>query len=457
MQNSKLIRSAIAGVVLMLAMPAVFAADYYVDQSHPSASDNNPGSEVLPWKTLYRIKQAALRAGDTVYVKPGTYDASQGSDWSMPSINPPASGAPGNPITIKALPRHSVTLRTNGAGPAIGSAGRSYIVIDGFRIPNPGKTGIVVISPSSSRIKGVVIQNNIITGVHNPHATDNTAGISMVRTSESVIRNNLITDVSNGTNTWNASAIKFFNTDHIIVENNEFARMPAGVFDKEEGEYNTFRYNYIHDTSSRGIMLYTQGGKAARGARVYQNIIVNAGTAVAVESQSSSNRNEDVAIYNNLLIGYRSGAIRPNDTAGSGTSKIYNNIFLRSGSVSRGEVYTYDDPPRQISLMNYNLYAEEPRFQVGIFTTKRFINSLAAWTSTTGHDKDGAVVSPGFVNVSAGDYKLRSDSLGIGMGRVGGVASGARINVGPYITGNETIGLLTNEDAPNPPRLIDVR
>ncbi|MGH8652475.1 MAG: cellulase family glycosylhydrolase, partial [Gammaproteobacteria bacterium] len=42
-------------------------ATYYVDTNHPSASDSNPGTEVLPWKTIQKPANM-LVAGDTVYI-----------------------------------------------------------------------------------------------------------------------------------------------------------------------------------------------------------------------------------------------------------------------------------------------------------------------------------------------------------------------------------------------------
>jgi alpha-L-arabinofuranosidase len=49
-----------------------FSRTYYVAQSHPNASDNNPGTEALPWKTINRAAQA-LQPGERVVVAAGTY------------------------------------------------------------------------------------------------------------------------------------------------------------------------------------------------------------------------------------------------------------------------------------------------------------------------------------------------------------------------------------------------
>ncbi|MCJ7662282.1 MAG: hypothetical protein MUO67_24310, partial [Anaerolineales bacterium] len=45
---------------------------YYVDQSHPQASDTNPGTETLPWFTIQHAADVLI-AGETVIIKPGFY------------------------------------------------------------------------------------------------------------------------------------------------------------------------------------------------------------------------------------------------------------------------------------------------------------------------------------------------------------------------------------------------
>ena len=73
---------------------------YYVDQNHPQASDSNPGTEDWPWATIQHAADVAV-AGDTIYVKEGTYQE---------RVTPQNSGAAGNMIAFKALPRRSVTM-----------------------------------------------------------------------------------------------------------------------------------------------------------------------------------------------------------------------------------------------------------------------------------------------------------------------------------------------------------
>ncbi len=50
-----------------------FAANYYVDQNHPSASDANAGTLNAPWKTIRYAAETAV-AGDTVFIRAGIYN-----------------------------------------------------------------------------------------------------------------------------------------------------------------------------------------------------------------------------------------------------------------------------------------------------------------------------------------------------------------------------------------------
>jgi hypothetical protein len=71
MKNKSL--CAIVFLFSLLPGPAVWAATYYVDKNHPSASNNNPGTEDFPWKTIGKAAGVA-NAGDTVYIKAGIYN-----------------------------------------------------------------------------------------------------------------------------------------------------------------------------------------------------------------------------------------------------------------------------------------------------------------------------------------------------------------------------------------------
>ena len=46
------------------------AAELFVDQKHPEAADQNPGTEAKPFKTIQPAVNAA-KPGDTIWIKQG--------------------------------------------------------------------------------------------------------------------------------------------------------------------------------------------------------------------------------------------------------------------------------------------------------------------------------------------------------------------------------------------------
>jgi len=82
--------------------PLSFSRTYHVDQSHPRASDDNPGTEALPWLTIDRAAQV-LRPGERVVVHAGTY---------RERVRPARGGAgPDRMISYEAQPGAEVVLK----------------------------------------------------------------------------------------------------------------------------------------------------------------------------------------------------------------------------------------------------------------------------------------------------------------------------------------------------------
>jgi len=104
---------------LWLVASLARATTYYVDQGHGSASDSNAGTNpALPWLTLQRATSplgTEVVAGDTVYVKAGTYAEPLGinacdSGGITPAFFPVNSGTASAPIAFRRFPGHTVTV-----------------------------------------------------------------------------------------------------------------------------------------------------------------------------------------------------------------------------------------------------------------------------------------------------------------------------------------------------------
>jgi hypothetical protein len=96
------------------------AVDYYVDSN--SGSDNNPGTQGAPWKSLQKLQGLQFKPDDSVLFK-------RGSEFAG-AVTVETSGEEGNPITFKAyglgeLPRFSNPDYDKNYGP--GSPTRTMI------------------------------------------------------------------------------------------------------------------------------------------------------------------------------------------------------------------------------------------------------------------------------------------------------------------------------------------
>ena len=97
-----------SALVLLLTVSQLACAVYFVDVNSPKASDTNPGTAELPFKTINRAAQL-VQPGDVVIVKPGVY---------REHVRLTRSGKPGAPIIFVADPPGSVIL--TGADPITG-------------------------------------------------------------------------------------------------------------------------------------------------------------------------------------------------------------------------------------------------------------------------------------------------------------------------------------------------
>lgn len=91
----------VALILTAILFPVVsFGAVYHVDQNHPAASDDNPGTAERPWKTISKAA-ATLGPGDRVIVHAGLY---------REYVEPRNSGEPGAPIVYEAAPGEQVVV-----------------------------------------------------------------------------------------------------------------------------------------------------------------------------------------------------------------------------------------------------------------------------------------------------------------------------------------------------------
>ncbi len=412
------------------------AADYYVDQNNPQASDSNSGTEALPWQTLTKAANTVV-AGDTVYVKAGRYTDTTGT-WEK-AFNPVNSGTASNPITFKSHTQGTAVLVSNGNGSvAIGIFERSYIVIDGFKaegtmaiytsdhitIQNSeviyGSAGFSCQTCDKSLNWGIVVQggsyclvyNNYVHNMLNSgNTTHNTAAIMQQANSSYNIFMNNLADAGNGT-VFSAYGQKGGNINYNVWKNNIATNCTVGFYgmgSTDETKYSTFN-------------------------EYFNNIVTNCTSAFEQHHNS-----QDWSIYNNTAYNVTNflsgGYYMESSNHDNVRNKVWNNLVYSAQNAFFREISTVTWS-RFLSYADYNNFCSTQYlfyWNYGSSKTSDFTATQYGGVTFT----NMTTVDPKFVNLSAGDYHLQSTSPLKGKGKNGE-------DIGAYSAGNECIGLLSS-------------
>lgn len=112
-------------LAMLLSVNGAASATYYIDRTHGSASDGNPGtSESAPWQNISKAN-STLVAGDTVQIKAAAYNG---------QIAPANNGTSGSRITYMRYGSDIVTI--TGQAPAMQFTGDRFITVDGINATN---------------------------------------------------------------------------------------------------------------------------------------------------------------------------------------------------------------------------------------------------------------------------------------------------------------------------------
>lgn len=345
---------------------------YYVDQNHPRASDENPGAEQSPWKTINHAA-TILKAGDTALVKEGTYSVGASANWAVPAVNPAHSGTKDNPIRLKACAGHRVMITTSGGQAAIGSNSRDYIVWEGFAIDMADRAkGILIMGAKGCSVGYCEVVGNYVA------TTDNHDGIRVERAPDCRIHHCIIRDVKG--NSLNSTGIKVYSKGarNVVIEDNYIHDNTAGVFDKDFGVRNTYRRNYF--TRNR-TQFYgnNQGGPALY--YIYDNIFDG-----KIELHAGNTGTE---IHDNLL---RCAQLTGAWAGGVTKVRIWNNIVISNASSIMACQIKKQQLSVALAYMDHNIYDAEPRYDFGEYTAKRRRLSLKQIQSE-GFEKNSHIVS----------------------------------------------------------------
>lgn len=282
--------------------------------------------------------------------------------------------------------------------------------------------------------------------------TDNRECIRLEWTKNTLIQNCMIKNAKQINDYGNTSGIKMYFNRNVIIENNEFSNCSIGIYDKCQGEFSTFRYNFIHHCF-KGIAAQSYNlGDAVRNhpdMTIHDNVIAyNASISDVTEGVSSSDR---MKIYNNTLYtGNRQ--IASVDLGGGVEKEFYNNIVYglkRDNDVALLRFWPGNGTtamPVTIKSCDHNQFGNLAnnfliRFRLPNTPSTEWSNfkNLEQWQASTvlmdnSHPGMGSLASdPGFLNASGtmselNDFRLAPDSPCRGAGR-NGVDMGANIDL----------------------------
>jgi hypothetical protein len=257
-------RLALPILAVVILCPVSRAATYYVAGA---GADRNPGTLPAPWKTLRRALPA-LRAGDTLYVRGGTYVENLGGDAPVRIKRGKARA----PILVKAYPGERPILQG-----LLWLSRPSYWTLDGLNVT--WKRGN---QPSWHMVKlvngvGWTVKNAEIWGARS-YAGILVAGTTRGKPANWTLAHNTIHDTYPTNDT---------NQDHLIYAYTGLAAGPGLIernllYNAENGEgiklagarkdqgtaYVTVRYNTIYNTS-QSILV---GGRSHHNT-IYRNLL----------------------------------------------------------------------------------------------------------------------------------------------------------------------------------------
>lgn len=420
---------------IALSLP-VHASQYYVDQNHARASDDNSGSEDQPWLT---VKHAAksVSAGDTVFVKNGTY---------IEAIRLASSGSPNKYITFRNYPGHSPIIdgaKSKAAklidwrGSPSKGKDKNYIIFDGFEVRNAAKWAFW------------------IEGDH------------------SIIRNCVVHDTGH-------TGIIALDSDYVTISNNEIYNTGWNGMSLESGNYATVEYNVSHSNPHHfGINIFPKTNweqKMETGNNIRFNITYGNMGGIYTRYQQD---NEIVGnlIYKNLEYGIflHGGAGGPKEYVAR--TKIYQNTVadnVKGGIYNvnathltiKNNIFAYHaihDFRYELQMnkiqghdIDYNLYyTTDPEEEFVYWGGDKY--NLIGFRNTTAHSENGRFAKPEFTNKSKDNYDLAVTSPAINSGMDLGVTEDVCGNNRP-MGGNHDLGACEHSsDAnidPKPPTNI---
>lgn len=280
-------RGILLGLVFTIALPA-YARTIHADNALTSSCLTNynvttrscgSGSGTA-YRTLTEAV-AALQAGDTLLVRGGNYSE---------RLAPPRSGEQSAYIAIRAYTGETASI-TGNLDLAIVLTGRSYLIIEGFRIDNVIGWGRLEDS-----------SNNIIRNNHFTRATagGTTGGLKLVRSTYNRILDNTFEDGNDN--------VVVQDSDRNLLQNNIFLGARHSLLSVRCGNFNVIRGNTFSNSEQKAAEIYDCEGVSDAPVKLdaTKRNIFDANRFILTRASSEPHR------YNGIQYGGQNSIVRRN-------------------------------------------------------------------------------------------------------------------------------------------------
>jgi parallel beta-helix repeat protein len=422
---------AIVPMFSVLLLTPVQAATYYIATN---GDDNNPGTQDQPLATL---NQAARKvaAGDTVYVRKGTYTFS-GTQY-IGSV-----GTSSEPITYQAYPGEEGKVKLDGskmpyANSVVNVAGQ-YNVFKGFEIQDSKFIGIVSWGGKHIKILNNTIHDSYKDAIFVGITSDFTSTTDILIDGNTAYNNALINRDNNGNSigTEYPAIINSFGASNVTITNNRVYKNYGIGIDFILTKGGLAAKNVVYDNYAANLYLDN-----ASDVTIEQNFICTTndkkfywrgwplnnqpagGIQVANEPYAISNPSERNTIRNNIVVGGYAGFYYGSYGKGGGLKNfvIANNTFYKATNTM---LFIDNDAGHTNNWIANNIFYQTDGATMTNLTATNsglgFQNNLwygggAGAAAGSGDVKaDPKLSNPG--TTTDGDYKLQAGSPAIDAG-----------------------------------------
>lgn len=399
----------------LVAMPedrGVLASNGDIYYVAPTGNDLYPGTEEFPWQTIQKAADT-LTAGQTVYVKAGTYEE---------RVEPQNSGSAGSYITYAAYPGDTVTI--DGANVTVPDwsglfdiTGKNYIRISGLRIvnagPGPHNPGILVELSSH-----VIVEDNTVYNTSD-------SGIGVWNSDNVIVDNNEVEGACTGG--YNES-ISVGGTDTFQVSHNHVHHSQKEGIDAKDGSSNGQVFgNHVHHTDAVGIYV-DAWDKHTFNIDVFDNVVHDVAADGFALASEQGGLLENIQVYNNVAYNNRWVGLYMFDCCSASRPisnvKIINNTFYGNGWDPWGGGILVENPEAQHVVIRNNISSQNLSFQIVINSTvptDTFAidhNLIDGYRGDEGelYGDDHVEGDPLFLGPAGGHFHLRQGSPAIDKG-----------------------------------------